>query len=183
MPIRVGYLVGSLSAQSINRKVADKIVELASPNLEFTEIPIKDLPLYNHDLDADYPQVALDLKAAIAASDAIMFVTPEYNRSMPGSLKNAIDWASRPWGQNAFAGKPAGIVGASAGAPGTSMAQQHLRNVLGFLDMPTMRQPEAYVQYEEGGLDTERTQAFLKAWVDAFEAYIGLWHKATDKVV
>lgn len=178
MTIKVGYFVGSLAAQSINRAVAEKIVELASDNLEFTEIPIRDLPLYNSDLDGDYPQEALALKQAIADSDAIMFVTPEYNRSMPGTLKNAIDWGSRPWGQSAFAGKPAGIVGASIGAPGTSMAQQHLRNVLGFLDMPTMRQPEAYVQYEEGCLDTERTQSFLKAWVDAFEAYIELWHKA-----
>ncbi|SDB96923.1 chromate reductase [Raineyella antarctica] len=178
MTIKVGYFVGSLSAQSINRKVAEKIVELASNDLEFVEIPYQDLPLYNHDLDGDYPQAALDMKAAIAANDAIMFVTPEYNRSVPGALKNAIDWGSRPWGQNAFAGKPAGIVGASIGAPGTSMAQQHLRNILGFLDMPTMRQPEAYVQYEEGCLDTERTQSFLKAWVDAFQSYIELWHRA-----
>ena len=178
MTIKVGYIIGSLAAQSINRAVAEKLVELASDNLEFAEIPIKDLPLYNSDLDGDYPPEALVLKQAIADSDAIMFVTPEYNRSMPGALKNAIDWGSRPWGQSAFAGKPAGIVGASIGAPGTSMAQQHLRNVLGFLDMPTMRQPEAYVQYEEGCLDTERTQSFLKAWVDAFEAYIELWHKA-----
>ena len=178
MAVKVGYIVGSLSAQSINRKVAEKTIALASDNLEFTEIPIGDLPLYNHDFDADYPQVALDLKQAIAECDAIMFVTPEYNRSMPGALKNAIDWASRPWGQNVFAAKPAGIIGASIGAPGTSMAQQHLRNVLGFLDMPTMRQPEAYVQYEEGGLETERTEQFLKAWVDAFENYITLWQKA-----
>ena len=180
MAIKVGYFVGSLSAESINRKVAEKTIQLASGTLEFTEIPIKDLPLYNHDLDGDYPQVALDLKQAIADSDAIMFVTPEYNRSMPGALKNAIDWASRPWGQNAFAGKPAGIIGASVGAPGTSMAQQHLRNVLGFLDMPTMRQPEAYIQYEEGGLESERTEQFLKDWVDAFESYIALWQKANS---
>lgn len=180
MTIKVGYLIGSLSAQSINRKVADKAIELASENLQFTEIPIKDLPLYNHDLDNDYPQAALDLKKAIEDADAIMFVTPEYNRSMPGALKNAIDWGSRPWGQNSFAGKPAGIIGASVGAPGTSMAQQHLRNVLGFLDMPTMRQPEAYIQYEEGDLDTERTKSFLKGWVDAFEAYIQMWYRANS---
>lgn len=178
MTVKVGYIVGSLSAQSINRKVAEKTIALASDNLEFVEIPIGDLPLYNSDFDADYPQVVLDLKQAIAECDAIMFVTPEYNRSMPGALKNAIDWGSRPWGQNVFAAKPAGIIGASIGAPGTSMAQQHLRNVLGFLDMPTMRQPEAYVQYEEGGLETERTEQFLKAWVDAFENYITLWQKA-----
>lgn len=181
MTIKVGYFIGSLSADSINRKVAEKIIELAPADLEFTEIPIKDLPLYNHDLDSNYPQVALDLKKAIADSDAIMFVTPEYNRSMPGALKNAIDWGSRPWGESAFAGKPAGIVGASVGAPGTSMAQQHLRNVLGFLDMPTMRQPEAYIHYEEGELDSERTEAFLKAWVDAFDNYITMWHRATEK--
>lgn len=180
MTIKVGYLIGSLSAQSINRQTADKAIELASENLQFTEIPIKDLPLYNRDLDNDYPQAALDFKKAIEAADAIMFVTPEYNRSVPGALKNAIDWGSRPWGQNAFAGKPAGIIGASMGAPGTSMAQQHLRNVLSFLDMPTMRQPEAFIQYEEGKLDTESTKSFLKGWADAFEAYIQRCYRANS---
>src|SRR5512134_709695 len=120
---KVGYFVGSLSSTSINRRLAKALVRLASPELEMIEIPIKDLPLYSPDYDADFPPVARALKQSIAGVDALLFVTPEYNRSIPGGLKNAIDWASRPWGQNSFARKPSGVIGASPGAIGTAVAQ------------------------------------------------------------
>src|SRR5574337_1199743 len=116
---KVGYFVGSLARQSLNRKLSKALVQLAPPELEMTEIPFKDLPLYSYDYDADYPPVARALKRAIADVDAVLFVTPEYNRSIPGGLKNAIDWASRPWGQNSFARKPSGVIGASVGSIGT----------------------------------------------------------------
>src|SRR5690554_4137359 len=123
-PYKVGYFVGSLSKDSINRKLANALVRLAPSELEFTEVPIGDLPLYNYDFDADYPEVARRLKETLADCDAVLFVTPEYNRSIPGGLKNAIDWASRPWGQNSFTGKPSGVIGASIGQIGTAVAQQ-----------------------------------------------------------
>ncbi|HEY0885085.1 MAG TPA: NADPH-dependent FMN reductase, partial [Ramlibacter sp.] len=107
---KVGYLVGSLSSTSINRQLASALVRLAPKELTMTEIPIRDLPLYSQDYDADYPPVARAFKKAIADCDAVLFVTPEYNRSIPGCLKNAIDWASRPWGQNSFAQKPSGVI-------------------------------------------------------------------------
>ncbi len=123
---KVGLLIGSLAKGSINRKLAQALIKLAPKELEFTEIPFGELPLYSYDYDADFPPVARELKKAISASDAILFVTPEYNRSIPGALKNAIDWASRPYGTNAFARKPSGVIGASPGAIGTAVAQQHL---------------------------------------------------------
>src|SRR5690606_524371 len=107
------------------------------------------LPFYNYDLDGNFPQVAETFKQSVRSSDALMIVTPEYNRSIPGVLKNAIDWASRPYGDNAFAGKPVGVIGASIGAIGTAMAQQHLRNILAYLDAPTLGQPEAFVEFTE----------------------------------
>ena len=127
---KVGYLVGSLATQSINRKLAKALIRLAPEGMEFSEIPFRDLPLYSYDYDDDYPQVARDFKAAIKASDAILFVTPEYNRSIPGGLKNAIDWASRPYGTNALARKPSATIGTPPGAIGTPVAQQHLRSLL-----------------------------------------------------
>jgi chromate reductase len=132
----VGYFVGSLSSTSINRKLAAALVKLAPDALELREIPIKDLPLYSQDYDADYPPSALALKQAIADADAVLFVTPEYNRSIPGGLKNAIDWASRPWEQNSFTRKPSAVIGASIGAIGTAVAQQSLRSVLSFCNSP-----------------------------------------------
>jgi chromate reductase len=112
---KVGYLVGSLATGSINRKLAQALVKLAPAQLQMTEIPFKDLPLYSYDYDSNYPPVARAFKDAIAAADAVLFVTPEYNRSIPGALKNAIDWASRPYGTNAFARKPSAIIGTSPG--------------------------------------------------------------------
>lgn len=175
---KIGYLVGSLASTSINRRLADAIVRLAPETLEFVEIPIQDLPLYSHDLDADYPQPARDYKAAIESVDAVLIVTPEYNRSIPGALKNAIDFASRPWGTNSFAGKPVAIAGASIGAIGTAAAQQHLRAILGFLDAVVMGQPEAYVQMTPESIDpatgepSETLAGFLRGYLATFESFV-----------
>src|SRR5690625_255224 len=147
---KVGYFVGSLSSTSINRILSKALIRLAPADLEFTEIPIGNLPLYNPDFDDDYPPEARDLKQAIASSEAVLFVTPEYNRSVPGSLKNAIDWASRPWGQNSFDHMPAAMIGTSPGAIGTAVAQQSLRAMLSFCNARQMTAPEAYVQFKPG---------------------------------
>ena len=130
---KVGYFVGSLSSTSINRLLAKGLGRLAPPELVLTEIPIKDLPLYSPDFDADYPPVARALKQSIAEVDAVLFVTPEYNRSIPGGLKNAIDWASRPFDQNPFRGKPVLVIGASTGLFGAVWAQAEVRKVLNHL--------------------------------------------------
>src|SRR5215212_8964546 len=147
---KVGYLVGSLAKDSINRKLATALTRLAREHLEFGEIAIRDLPLYSYDYDADFPPVAKAFKEAIAAVDAVLFVTPEYNRSIPGALKNAIDWASRPYGQNSFARKPSAVIGASPGSIGTAVAQQQLRSVLSFCNSPQMNAPEAYITFKPG---------------------------------
>jgi chromate reductase len=147
---KVGYLIGSLAQGSLNRKLAKALVRLAPQELAMSEISFKDLPLYSYDYDKDYPPQGKAFKAAIAAVDAVLFVTPEYNRSIPGALKNAIDWASRPYGTNSFARKPSAVIGTSPGAIGTAIAQQHLRSVLGFCDSPQMNAPEAYIQFTPG---------------------------------
>lgn len=175
---KVGYLIGSLSSTSINRKLARALVKLAPPSLQFAEIVFKDLPIYSQDFDADYPPVARTFKAAISASDAALFVTPEFNRSIPGGLKNAIDWASRPWGTNAFAHKPSTVIGASPGAIGTAVAQQSLRSVLGFLNSPQMSAPEGYIQFtpglidDEGNVTVESTREFLRGYMQEFHDFI-----------
>lgn len=173
----VGYFVGSLSANSINRTLSKALVRLAPSQLELTEIPIKDLPLYNHDFDDSYPPEGQALKDAIAAVDAILFVTPEYNRSIPGGLKNAIDWASRPWGKNSFAHKPSAVIGTSPGAIGTAVAQQSLRSVLSFCNSPQMNAPEAYIQFvpglfnDDGEVTDSSTQRFLQDFMDEFATF------------
>jgi chromate reductase len=174
----VGYFVGSLSSTSINRQLAKALVKLAPPELSMSEIPIRDLPLYSQDYDADYPPVARKLKEAIANVDSVLFVTPEYNRSIPGGLKNAIDWASRPWGQNSFARKPSGVIGTSPGAIGTAVAQQSLRGVLCFCNSPLMNTVEAYVQFKpalitpEGEVTDEKTKEFLRNYMTELHAFI-----------
>ena len=150
---KIGYIVGSTSAASINRTLATVIGKLAGSDFEFVEIPIGDLPVYNRDFDADYPQAGKDLKAAIESADAVLIVTPEYNRGIPGALKNALDFASRPWGTNSFAGKPVAIAGASMGPIGSAVAQFQLRGTLGFLDAVVMGQPEAYIHLSEESID------------------------------
>ena len=175
---KVGYFVGSLSSNSINRMLAKALARLAPPELELVEIPIKDLPLYSPDYDADFPQVARDFKQAIADVDGVLFVTPEYNRSIPGALKNAIDWASRPWGHNSFTAKPSGVIGTSPGSIGTALAQQSLRSVLCFCNSPLMNTVEAYVQFkpglitEDGVVTDERTAEFLSNYMVELHAFI-----------
>ena len=174
----VGYIVGSLSAESINRTLAKALIRLAPETLVMVEIPIRDLPVYNRDYDADYPPAGRALKEAIASADAVLFVTPEFNRSMPGSLKNAIDWASRPWGSNSFSHKPSAVIGASPGHTGTALGQRHLRGVLSYCDSWQMNAPEAYIQFtpglitDEGEVTNERTARFLRGFMEAFAMFI-----------
>jgi chromate reductase len=177
--IQVAVIVGSLRKDSFNRKLAQAIERLAPPQLAFTHVSIGDLPLYDQDDDANQAASVVRLKQQIAAAQGLLFVTPEYNRSIPGVLKNAIDHASRPYGKNAWAGKPAGILGASVGAIGTAMAQQHLRNILAYLDVPTLGQPEAFIQVKDGLFDDTggigpASRPFLQAWMTAFTSWLSL---------
>jgi chromate reductase, NAD(P)H dehydrogenase (quinone) len=175
---RVGYFVGSLSSTSINRVLAAALIKLAPDDMEFTEIPIRDLPLYSPDYDADYPPEGRALKEAIASMDAILFVSPEYNRSIPGSLKNAIDWASRPWGQNSFDHIPAAVIGTSPGQIGTALAQQTLRGILSFCNARQMTSPEAYVRYStdvfapDGEVLDPTTRQFLADFMREFHEHV-----------
>src|SRR6185369_10817109 len=175
---QVGYLVGSLSSTSINRLLAKALVRLAPPELQLVEVPIRDLPLYSQDYDADFPPVARDFKQAIAGCVLVLFVTPEYNRSIPGALKNAIDWASRPWGQNSFARKPSGVIGTSPGSIGTAVAQSHLRGVLCFCNSPLMNNVEAYIHFKpglitaSGEVSDEKTAEFLRNYMIELHGFI-----------
>jgi chromate reductase len=179
MPVyKVGYFVGSLSSTSINRVLSRALIRLAPENLEFTEIGIGDLPLYSPDYDNSYPPEAIELKEAIGAADAVLFVSPEYNRSIPGALKNAIDWASRPWGKNSFHHIPAGVIGASIGAIGTAVGQQSLRAVLSFCNARQMTSPEAYIHFshdvfaDDGEVRDESTAAFLRGYMTEFRDHV-----------
>ena len=175
---KIGYFVGSLASTSINRTLSKALIALAPDDLEFTEIPIKDLPLYSSDYDADYPPVARKLKEAIDSSDGILFISPEYNRSIPGALKNAIDWGSRPWGANSFARKPTGIIGASPGGIGTAVMQSSMRSVLSFLDAPQLNSPEAYITFNPsiytatGEVTDEATKSFLRHYIEEYSAFV-----------
>jgi len=175
---KVGYFVGSLSSTSINRKLSQALIKLAPHDLEFTEIPIGNLPLYSPDFDGAYPPEAQALKDALGSSDAVLFVTPEYNRSIPGALKNAIDWASRPWGQNSFDHMPAAVIGASIGQIGTAVAQQSLRGVLSFCNARQMTAPEAYIYFrpeaysESGEVTDEETAGFLRNYMQEFRTHV-----------
>jgi chromate reductase len=171
-------IVGSLRSQSINRQLAEAVVRLAPPEFTFDFLEIGDLPPYNQDDDANQPASVLRLKKQVGECQGVIFVTPEYNRSIPGVLKNAIDHVSRPYGQSAWAGKAAGVIGASVGAPGSSMAQQNLRNVLAYLDMPTLGQPEVFIQMKEGLFDDKgeignaESRKFLQGWMDRYTAWV-----------
>jgi chromate reductase len=177
MAYRVGYFIGSLSSTSINRILARALIRVSPDDLTFTEIPIRDLPLYTPDYDADFPAVARDLKDAIAATDAVLFVTPEYNRSIPGALKNALDWASRPYGQNSFDHIPAAVIGTSRGQLGTALAQQSLRAVLSFCNARQMTAPEAYVRFsddfhEDGTVSNPKVEDFLRGFMAEFRDHV-----------
>ena len=175
--IHIAVLVGSLRRDSFNRKLASALARLAPKEFSFEQIGIGELPLYNQDDDATPAELVQRFKTAIKSADGVLFVTPEYNRSIPGVLKNAVDHASRPYGQSVFAGKPAGVIGASAGPLGTAMAQQHLRNVLAHLDMPTLGQPEAFIHAKEDLFDDTGdigagSRKFLQKWMDAYVKWI-----------
>ena len=175
---KVGFLVGSLAQGSINRKLAKALVRHAPTGLALTEIPIRDLPLYSYDYDADFPAPARAFKEALQAADALLFVTPEYNRGIPGALKNAIDWGSRPKAANAFAHKPSAVIGASTGKIGTAVAQRELHSVLGAVASPQMVSPEAYIQFTPGLIDddgnviVESTEQFLRKYMEDLHAFI-----------
>jgi len=182
---QIAFVVGSLRKDSLNQKLAIAIAKLAPPEFTFEQVQIGDLPLYNQDDDASPVESVKRLRASIKAADGILFVTPEYNRSIPGVLKNAIDHASRPYGENAWAGKPTGVVGISVGAMGTSMAQQHLRNVLAYLDAPTLAQPEVFIQSrsdlfnDNGSIEADSLQ-FLQHWMEHYMAWVVKHAAKTD---
>jgi chromate reductase len=175
---RIAVIVGSLRKDSFNHKLALALAHLAPSDFTFETLRIDDLPLYNQDDDGNQSAPVTRLKTDIAAADGLLFVTPEYNRSIPGVLKNAIDQASRPYGQSAWAGKPAGVVGISVGAIGTALAQQHLRNILAYLDVPTMGAPEVFLQAKDdlfddkGHVGNEGSKKFLQGWMDKYVAWV-----------
>lgn len=178
MSTQIAVLIGSLRRESFNRRLAHAMMKLAPADYSFKELRIDDLPLYNQDDDGHQAAAVQRLKSEIQASQGVIIVTPEYNRSLPGVLKNALDHASRPYGQNAWAGKPAGIIGASIGAVGTAVAQQHLRGVLGYLNMPTLGQPEVYLQVDDkffdagGDIARPDSKKFLQGWMAAYVAFV-----------
>lgn len=173
----IAVVVGSLRKDSINKKLAAALQALFPPEFSFTQVRIDDLPLYNQDNDSNPPMQVRRLKGEVKAAQGVLFVTPEYNRSIPGVLKNALDHASRPYGDSAWDGKPAGVIGASIGSTGTALAQQHLRNILAYLNMPTLGQPEAFIHhkdalYDDAGEISEASRKFLQSWVDAYVAWV-----------
>ena len=174
----VAVIVGSLRKESYNKRLAKAIEKLAGDRLSFVDVRIDDLPLYNQDFDQDYPAEGTRLKKAIEGADAVLVVTPEYNRSIPGVLKNALDIASRPWGTNSFKGKPAAVIGASIGAQGTAVAQADLDTIMLYLDTRLLAQPEVYLKVDEKTIDAEGnvanddTRKFLAGFVDAFVDWI-----------
>ena len=174
---KIAVVVGSLRKDSFNHKLALAIAHLMPSDFTLEHVRIDDLPLYNQDDDGNPAPQVKRLKSEISAAQGLIFVTPEYNRSVPGVLKNAIDHASRPYGQSAWAGKPAGVIGVSPGPIGTALAQQHLRNILAYLDVPTLGQPEAFIQNKEGLFDDkghvgEGSRKFLQGWVDQYVSWV-----------
>lgn len=173
----IAVIIGSLRKDSFNKKLAEGLMKLAPPEFSFTCVEIGDLPLYNQDDDEKPSAAVVRMKDAVKAADGLLIVTPEYNRSIPGVLKNALDHGSRPTGKSVWAGKPAGILGISPGAMGTAMAQQHLRNILSFLDVPVMRQPEAYLQLREEMFDADgqigpASRQYLQNWMSHYCAWV-----------
>lgn len=175
---KIAVFVGSLRGASINLRLARALERLAPPNVEFEYAHLGDVPLYNQDLEIDIPAPAAALKALIARADGLLFVTPEHNRSIPAALKNAIDWGTRPWGQNAWIGKPGGIVGTSPSAVATALAQQHLRHILAAEGVNVYTLPEVFLQYKDGLIDdnhhvtNDDTRQFLQGWLDGYLAWV-----------
>lgn len=175
----IGILVGSLRKDSYNRKIANFVINNAPKGFTFKLIEIADLPLYNQDYDEASPAVYTKFRDEVKSVDAVLFVTPEHNRSVPAALKNALDVASRPWGQNVWDSKPGGVISVSIGAIGGFGANHHLRQSLSFLNVPTLQQPEAYVGSisdadfdKNGNLTNERTAKFIKSYIDAFVKWV-----------
>jgi len=182
-PRDIAVVVGSLRKESYNRKMALAIAQLAPPSLKFEIVEIGQLALFNQDDEANPPPPNVAFKARIQKADAVLFVTPEYNRSVPGVLKNAIDVASRPYGKSAWDGKPAAVISVSPGAIGAFGANHHLRQSLVFLNMPTLQQPEAYIGQAAtlfdaaGKLANEQTREFITKFIDAFATLIDRYKK------
>jgi NAD(P)H-dependent FMN reductase len=180
MAYQIAVVVGSIRRGSFNKQLAHALVSLAPADFSFEFLDIASLPLYSQDYDDDFPEPARSLKQQISAAQGLLFVTPEYNRSIPGVLKNALDWGSRPWGQSAWANKPGALIGTSVGAIGTALAQAHLRNVLAYLDVPLMGQPEMFIKHDEkridasGKITNEDTRKFLQAFVDKYVDWVKL---------
>lgn len=174
----IAFVVGSLRKDSFNLQLAKAVSKLLPTGYSPVFVDISKLPLYNQDFDSQTPTEVVDFKKTIAASDAVVFVTPEYNRSIPGVLKNALDQGSRPYGSSVWQGKPAGVIGTSPGALGSALAQQHLRNVLTFLDMPLLNQPEVFLQFNENAFDADgniinnSTKTYLQGWVNSYIQWI-----------
>jgi chromate reductase len=173
----IAVVVGSLRKDSFNRKLATALAKLAPRDFSFELVRIEDLPLYNQDEDARPAEAVKRLKAQVSAARGLLFITPEYNRSIPGVLKNAIDHASRPYGQSVWAGKPAGVLGVSIGAIGTAVAQQHLRAILAYLDVPTLGQPEVFLQmteelFDRAGNIGPASRSFLQGWMDRYADWV-----------
>lgn len=174
---KIAVLIGSLRRESFNRRLAHAMAVRAPSDFVFEQVQIDDLPLYNQDDDAHQARSVLRVKAEILKAHGLLFITPEYNRSIPGVLKNAIDHASRPYGQSAWVGKPAGVLGVSVGAIGTALAQQHLRNILAYLDVATLGQPEAFIQarddlFASDGSIGQGSKKFLQDWMDQYVVWI-----------
>ncbi|TYC70910.1 NAD(P)H-dependent oxidoreductase [Stappia sp. BW2] len=177
MTYRIATLIGSLRKESFNRTVAEALIRLAPDDFEFFEISIGNLPHYNQDDDDNQADTVRQMKAAVKGSNGVFIVTPEYNRSVPGVLKNALDLGSRPYGDNSWSGLPAGTVGVSPGSTGTAIAQSHLRTSLAFFDMPTLGQPEMYIQWQddlvnEDGAFADDSKDFFQSWMDTFTEFV-----------
>ena len=178
MAHRIGYIIGSLSKDSINRILSKALIRLAPQDLELSEISIRDLPLYNRDDEMSPVAAVTEFKSAIESSEGVLIISPEYNRSIPGALKNAIDWGSRPWGHNSFARKPTGIIGASPGAIGTAVMQSSMRSVLSFLNAPQLNAPEAYITFKpevfgaDGEVSDAGTEQFLSHYMSEYAAFV-----------
>ena len=177
--LHIAGVVGSLRKDSINRQLAQAVIRLSPANVEFEIVTIGDLPLYDQDQDENQVDSVKRMKAQIHRADGVLFVTPEYNRSIPGVLKNALDHGSRPYGQNSWARKPTAIIGISPSPVGTALAQQHLRAVLATLDMPTLCQPEMFLQmkndfFDEIGNVNEGSRKFIKSWIDRYLNWVSL---------
>lgn len=185
--INIAGLVGSNRRDSLNRRLAEALVKLGNPELEFHFVRIDDLPLFSQDIESPLPDSVVRFKSEIAKADGLLFVTPEHNRSIPAVLKNAIDWGTRPYGQNVWAGKPAAITGTSPGAIGTAIAQQHLRQILGSILGVSAMSSEIYVTFrpglvdESGHIADESTRALLQKFVDQFSLLVGRFSQSSSE--